>query len=65
MVEYSESPQKYHNLSYEETCKVVKEYFKERKSSKINFEIFPLKNIDSDMDLPITNNCLEDKFLGP
>ena len=64
MVEYSASRHAYKNLSYEDTIKVIKEYFRHHDSSEINFEIFPLEDTDFDMDIPINNNNLEGKFLG-
>jgi hypothetical protein len=52
----------YTNLSYEETKKVIKEYFSKSKNSMIKFRL-SLK--DTDLDSPMNkNNGLEDKFFG-
>ena len=66
MVEYSKPSHVYDHLSYEETCKILKEYFiNHHKDFMIEFKPSPLEDVDSDMDLPDNKISLEDKFFGP
>jgi hypothetical protein len=56
----------YTNKSYEETRKIIEEYFNDHKKDfMINFKIFPLKLDNSNFDLPNNKISLEDKVYGP
>ena len=54
----------YTDLSYEETKRIIKQYFEVKGSFPIKFRLL-LKDDDNNLDSPTNkNNGLEDKFLG-